>query len=72
MTSVVLFVLAILMPIYAGRVVWKRLDKGSSDTEVTETATVLVKKVVIVALTVLFGMAFGFWIINLLIPMLSS
>lgn len=67
MTSIVLFILSVLIPIYLGRVAWKRMNQVSEDAPQPETPTILFKKVALVGLIVFAGILLGFTLIDLFV-----
>lgn len=67
MTSIILFILSVLIPIYLGRVVWKRMNQAAEHDAQPETPTILFKKVAVVGLIVFAGIFLGLTLIDLFV-----
>ena len=68
MTSIILFCLAIVLPLYIGWRVWKTLDQSARHSPDSETVSALLQKVALTGATVLLLMGSGLWLIDLLVP----
>ncbi len=68
MTSILLFILATITPLFLARLAWKRLNQPLDNLEQPDTVGFLVKNVLIVAAIVVFGIWLGFSLIDFFMP----